>query len=266
MNEQIKLIIKGQNAMSEKPDYKTRIYILKLDRIELAKQLGISYSTFNQKLGNFGNFTPEQESKLRKIIDDKEQVITANNKQEGNVMMESERLTMEYTANEVLQNRTIPARDTELRKQLNAAVAAELDLTKCRPGVLRRYQVALISDPSGAPAIKDELAKIDAETVDSKNVQAGALLAIAENDAARTAANGMHYALQTRIADAKFYELLPRYNAAIQELAVVCQAIYHEATASGKIGFVRNIPQSIFTYGKKGLTPIWSKSGGTVRI
>jgi hypothetical protein len=53
--------------------YKERIYVLHLDRRVLAGRMGLTYSTFNNKLLEFGRFTPEQDAALRKILDEAEQ-------------------------------------------------------------------------------------------------------------------------------------------------------------------------------------------------
>jgi hypothetical protein len=58
--------------MEDRIDFKTRIYSLKLSRKVLASRLNISYNGFSLKLCGFQNFTPEQESQLRKILDDAE--------------------------------------------------------------------------------------------------------------------------------------------------------------------------------------------------
>jgi hypothetical protein len=53
--------------------YKERIYVLHLDRRVLAGRMGLTYSTFNNKLLEFGRFTPEQDAALRKILNETEQ-------------------------------------------------------------------------------------------------------------------------------------------------------------------------------------------------
>jgi hypothetical protein len=58
--------------MDVRTDYKNRIYSLQLSRKVLAARLNISYNGFSLKLCGFQNFTPEQESQLRKILDDAE--------------------------------------------------------------------------------------------------------------------------------------------------------------------------------------------------
>jgi hypothetical protein len=56
--------------------YKERIYSLHLDRREIAQRLGMTYSTFNNKLLAFSCFTAEQESQLRRILEEADKAST----------------------------------------------------------------------------------------------------------------------------------------------------------------------------------------------
>jgi hypothetical protein len=58
--------------MDNRLDFKSRIYSLQLSRKVLAARLNISYNGFSLKLCGFQNFTPEQESQLRHILDEAE--------------------------------------------------------------------------------------------------------------------------------------------------------------------------------------------------
>ncbi|MGB7569791.1 MAG: hypothetical protein WBM07_18155 [Chitinivibrionales bacterium] len=53
-------------------DLKKQIYRLGVDRRILAKRLGLSYSAFNSRLGEFTAFRPEEESALMKILNEAE--------------------------------------------------------------------------------------------------------------------------------------------------------------------------------------------------
>jgi hypothetical protein len=54
--------------MINSKDYRTRIYVAKIDRREIAKELKITYSTLCYKLNGFGKFKPEHEKKLEAIL------------------------------------------------------------------------------------------------------------------------------------------------------------------------------------------------------
>ncbi len=49
-------------------DYKTKMYVLKLDRKIIAARLGLSYASLTTRLNNFTPWKPKEESELRKII------------------------------------------------------------------------------------------------------------------------------------------------------------------------------------------------------
>lgn len=56
-------------------DYKTRIKILGIDRRWLASELGLSYTAFNYRLLGFGPWVGNLESRLVKILCQKEEEI-----------------------------------------------------------------------------------------------------------------------------------------------------------------------------------------------
>jgi len=58
--------------MDIREDLKTRIFLLKLSRKELAIQLRMSYNLFTHRLNGFSNFSYEDERKLRIILDEAE--------------------------------------------------------------------------------------------------------------------------------------------------------------------------------------------------
>jgi hypothetical protein len=58
-------------------DYKTKMYVLKLNRKIVAARLGLSYAALNARLNNFTPWQFKEENELRKIIDQTEAGQTA---------------------------------------------------------------------------------------------------------------------------------------------------------------------------------------------
>lgn len=59
-----------------KNDYKTRVKLLKIthnvERKDIAREMGLTYSSFNYRLLGFGPWMKGEEEKLNKILSEKE--------------------------------------------------------------------------------------------------------------------------------------------------------------------------------------------------
>jgi hypothetical protein len=54
-------------------DYKTKMYVLKLDRKIIAARLGLSYASLTTRLNNFTPWQGDEERELQRILDQAEQ-------------------------------------------------------------------------------------------------------------------------------------------------------------------------------------------------